>query len=57
MKAASILNKYFNTDQDPAGYVKRPAGTFASEIKALSPDEKVELATLAASEMNVEYDR
>lgn len=54
MKAANILSKYFNTQDDPVGYQKVPLGDFAKEIKALSPEDKQELVTLAAAEMGVE---
>lgn len=54
MKAANILSKYFNTDNDPVGYRKVPLGDFAKEIKALGPEDKQELVTLAAVEMGVE---
>jgi hypothetical protein len=54
MKAGPILSKYFNTANDPEGYAKRPAGEFAKELKELKPDEKQELATLAAAELDVE---
>lgn len=54
MKAGPILSKYFNTADDPVGYEKRPIGEFSAELKALTPDEKKELAQLAAEDMGVE---
>jgi exonuclease VII large subunit len=54
MKAGVILSKFFNTAGSPVGYEKRPIGDFAAEVRALTPDEKIELVTLAAKEMDVE---
>ena len=54
MKAANILSKYFNTQDDPPGYQKIPLGDFAKELKALSPEDKKELVTLAAEDLGVE---
>lgn len=54
MKAGVILSKYFNTNNDPEGYEKRPVGIFAKEVKDLGPDGKIELAMMAADDMGVE---
>lgn len=56
MKTMAVLNKYFNTDGDPEGYVKRKTGVFVAELKALSDTEKSELASLAAKDMGVELE-
>lgn len=48
-KPLSILSSYFNSD--PA--TKKPLTEFAREIKTLSPEEKLELAELAAVDMGV----
>jgi hypothetical protein len=56
MKPLNVLKNYFNTTGDPEGYVKRPLGEFVVELKALSSEEKHELATLAAAEMGVELE-
>lgn len=52
MKPAAILNKYFNSDPE----TKVSAGQFAGEIKALSLEEKNELARAAAAELGVEFE-
>jgi hypothetical protein len=52
MKTVGVLNAYFNSDPE----TKVPIGKFAAEIKALDPDEKVELARLAAVELGVEFE-
>lgn len=44
--AVKALNNYFNQ-----GEGKVPLSQFAAEVRALSPDEKRELATLAAQAM------
>lgn len=54
MKPLSVLSKYFNTTDDPPGYQKVTLKEFSAEVKALSEDEKMELATLAAEDMGVE---
>ena len=54
MKAGAIIAKYFNTAGDPEGYERKSPGEFVAELKALSPEEKKELARLAAAEMGVE---
>lgn len=51
MKAGAVLNKYFNTANDPAGYEKKSTGEFSKELKELGPEGKQELAELAAAEM------
>lgn len=49
LSAVQILAKYFNE-----GDGKRSIGEFQKELKALSPEEKTELATLAAPLLGVE---
>jgi hypothetical protein len=56
MKPLGILKTYFNSQNDPAGYVKLPLKDFATEVKALDPAEKDELVQLAAAEMGVEVE-
>lgn len=56
MKPLAILNKYFNTPNDPEGYVKKTAGEFREETKELTNDEKMELAQMAADDMGVEIE-
>ncbi len=51
MKQVSIFSKFFG---------RKPAQTladFAKELKTLSAEEKDELATLAAIELGVEYEK
>lgn len=43
LPATSILNQYFNSGPD-----KKKAADFVAELRALSVEEKRELATLAA---------
>lgn len=52
MKPTVVLNRYFNSDPE----TKVSAGQFAAEVKALTLDEKLELARLAAVEMGVELE-
>lgn len=49
-----VLKRYFNTKDDPAGYVPVPLKEFSAEVKELTPEDKLELATLAAKDMGVE---
>lgn len=55
MKAGPALAKYFNTDNDPEGYTKKPAGQFAMELKELDPADKQELGQAACDEMGIEF--
>lgn len=48
MKAAMVLKSFFG--YKPGEGLKE----FTAELKALSPEEKTELATLAAEELGVE---
>jgi hypothetical protein len=47
----AVLAEYFNTADSPQGYQKRPLSEFAQELRALSAEDKTELATLAAAEL------
>lgn len=49
MKPTVILAKIFRKEN-------QPLGDFAREVKALSPEEKHELAALGAEELGVELD-
>lgn len=51
-KAVKILSDYFNT-----GDGKRPLPEFAKEIRALSEDEKNELAAGAAKILGVTFEK
>jgi hypothetical protein len=51
-KPLSVLSTYFNSDPD----TRKPLKEFAAEIKELSPEEKMELATLAAADLGVELE-
>ena len=50
MKTTSILAKYF---RDPT---RETLAEFAAELRTLSPEERLELAKLAAIEMGVEVE-
>jgi hypothetical protein len=56
VKSLTVLKNYFNTSNDPEGYVKQPLGEFVKELKELTDEEKLELATLAAADMGVELE-
>lgn len=47
--ALVVLRNYFNDGPDA-----KPLKAFVAELKELSPDEKAELAQLAAADMGVE---
>lgn len=53
-KPLNVLRKYFNTENDPAGYVKKPLAEFSAELKELTPEDKAELAQLTADDMGLE---
>ena len=50
----AILAEFFNTADDPQGYQKRPLKDFALELRALSTEDKHELAVAAAAELGHE---
>lgn len=54
MKAMSILSKYFNAKDEPG---VKTLSEFAAEVRELSENDKIELATLAAKELGEELEQ